>query len=45
MGRGGRVRGCVADAVDGMRKGKSEEIKGKKSEERKERRGKNNDVK
>ena len=43
MGRGGRVRGCVADAVDEMRKGKSEERKGK-SEERKgkseERKGK-----
>ena len=37
MGRGGRVRGCVADAVDEVRKGKSEERKGKKSEERKER--------
>ena len=35
----------MADAVDGVRKGKSEERKGKKSEERKERRGKNNDVK
>ena len=32
----------MADAVDGVRKGKSEERKGKKSEERKEKRkGKN----
>lgn len=37
LGRGSRVRGCVADAVDGMRKGKSEERKGKKrGKERKE---------
>ena len=44
MGRGGRVRGCVADAVDGMRKGKSEERKGKKSEERKGKNEGRNDI-
>ena len=30
LGRGGRFRGCMADAVDGMRKGKSEERKEKR---------------